>query len=56
MDGTVAVVLQVRLAEWLQGLTGSDDEDLATLVGIVQSMCCPPRPQEEPVNWGKEGF
>jgi len=51
----VTEVLQSRLTERLQDWAETDEEHLATLVGIVQSMSCP-RQQEDAVNWSEEGF
>lgn len=47
--------LRERLVEWLQDWTETDEENLATLMGLAQSMS-PSRHQEEAVNWDEEGF
>lgn len=51
----VTEVLRDELIGWLQDWAETDDEDLATLVGLAQSMSCP-RQQEDAVNWSEEGF
>ncbi len=47
--------LRMSLIGWLQEWTETDERDLATLVGITQSMSSP-RQQEDSVNWSEEGF
>jgi hypothetical protein len=47
--------LRERLVEWLQDWTDTDEENLATLLGLAQSMS-PTRHQEEVTTWDQEGF
>jgi hypothetical protein len=59
-NGTdVKQALQDELVEWLQDWTETDEDNLALLVELAQSMC-PSRAEDQPAilcdDWHKEGF
>ena len=53
----VRETLRVKLVEWLQDWTETNEDNLAVLVRLARSICpLRQRGEEESVNWSNEGF